>query len=100
VAFGLLTRWIAAPRRALVALLPALILLVLASDASFALTENLRLSTVLSSHVPPSGAWLEALLFAAGAAVPGLVTGRLPNLRAARVRGLLPRTRRVGARPA
>ena len=100
VAFGLLTRWIAAPRRALVALLPALILLVLASDASFALTENLRLSSVLSGHVPPSGAWLEALLFAAGAAVPGLVTGRLPNVRAARVRGLLPRTRRVGARPA
>ena len=100
VAFGLLTRWIAPRRRALVALLPALILLVLASDASFAVTENLRLSSVLSARVPPSGAWLEALLFAAGAAVSGFAVGQLPHLRAARVRGLLPRTRRVGARPA
>jgi len=100
VAFGLLTRWIAPRRRTLVALLPTLILLIVASDASSALSENLRLSAVLSNRVPPSGALFEALLFAAGAAVPGLAVGRLPKLEAARVRGLLPRARRVGARPA
>jgi hypothetical protein len=100
VAFGLLTRWISPRRRTLVALLPALILLVVASDASFALTENLRLSSVLSSRVPTSGAWLEALLFAVGAAVSGLAIGRLPKLRGAQIRELLPRTRRVGTRPA
>jgi hypothetical protein len=100
VAFGLLTRWIAPARRALIALLPALILLVLASDASFALAENLRLSSVLSARVPPAGALFEALLFAAGAAVPGLAAGRLPKLSAARVRGFLPGARRVGTRPA
>ena len=100
VAFGLLTRWISPRRRTLVALLPALILLVVASDASFALAENLRLSGVLSTRVPPSGAWFEALLFAAGAAVAGLEIGRLPRLLGARSRELLPRTRRVGTRPA
>jgi hypothetical protein len=100
VAFGLLTRWISPRRRTLVALLPALILLVVASDASFALAENLRLSGVLSTRVPPSGAWFEALLFAAGAAVAGLEIGRLPRLGGARGRELLPRTRRVGTRPA
>jgi hypothetical protein len=69
-AFGILTAWIAPRRRALIALLPALILLLVASDASFALAENLRLSGVLRGRVPPSGAWVEALLFAFGAAIP------------------------------
>jgi enterochelin esterase-like enzyme len=69
-AFGALTAWIAPRRRALVALLPALILLLLASDASFALAENLRFTGVLWSRIPPSGLWLESLLFAAGAAIP------------------------------
>ncbi|MGZ4287930.1 MAG: alpha/beta hydrolase-fold protein [Solirubrobacteraceae bacterium] len=80
-AFGLLAVWIAPRRRALVALLPALILLLLASDASFALADNLRLSGVLWGRVPPSGAWVEALLFAAGAAIPGAIV-RLPKPRA------------------
>jgi hypothetical protein len=70
VAFGVLTAWISPRRRALVALLAALILLLLASDASLALADNLRLSSVLSARVPPAGAWVEALLFAAGAAIP------------------------------
>jgi enterochelin esterase-like enzyme len=68
-AFGILTAWIAPRRRALV-VPPALILLLVASDASFALAENLRLTSVLWSRIPPSGAWLEALLFAAGAVIP------------------------------
>jgi enterochelin esterase-like enzyme len=69
-AFGILTAWIAPQRRLLAALLPALILLLLASDASFALAQNLRLGGVLWSRIPPSGAWLGALLFALGAAIP------------------------------
>lgn len=69
-AFGILAGGMAPPRRALVALLPALILLLLASDASFALAQNLRLGGVLWSRVPPSGAWAAALLFALGAAIP------------------------------
>jgi hypothetical protein len=100
-AFGILTAWIAPQRRVLVALLPALILLLLASDASFALSENLRLSGVLWGRVPPSGAWVEALLFAVGAGIPGLGIARLPKRHAGRIRELLPyRARRVGARPA
>jgi hypothetical protein len=98
--FGWLARWISPRRRTLVALLPALLLLMLASDTSHALAENLRLSDVLSARVPPSGAWIEALLFAAGAAAASPAIGRLPKPRAARVRELLPRTRRVGTRPA
>ena len=100
LAFGWLAGWISPRRRTLVALLPTLILLVVASDTSHALAENLRLSGVLSGRVPPSGAWFEALLFAAGAAVAGLALGRLPLLRGARIRELSPRTRRVGTRPA
>jgi hypothetical protein len=69
-AFGVLTAWISPGRRALVALLAALILLLLASDASFALADNLRLTSVLWARVPPAGVWVEALLFAAGAAIP------------------------------
>ncbi|HET7047482.1 MAG TPA: alpha/beta hydrolase-fold protein [Solirubrobacteraceae bacterium] len=80
-AFGLLIVWIAPRRRALAALLPALILLLIASDASFALAENLRLGSVLWGRVPPSGAWVEALLFALGAAIPEAIV-RLPKPRA------------------
>ncbi|MGZ4233194.1 MAG: alpha/beta hydrolase-fold protein [Solirubrobacteraceae bacterium] len=69
-AFGILTAWIAPQRRLLVAFLPALILLLFASDASVALAQNLRLGGVLWSRVPPSGAWVAALLFALGAAIP------------------------------
>jgi enterochelin esterase-like enzyme len=60
-----------APRAALVALIGALTLL-LASDASFALARNLRLVPVLDARVPGVGAWLEALLLAAGAALPSV----------------------------
>jgi enterochelin esterase-like enzyme len=69
-AFGVLTFGIAPQRRVLVALLAALILLLVASDASFALAQNLRLGGVLWSRVPPSGAWVAAVLFALGAAIP------------------------------
>jgi hypothetical protein len=55
-----------------------LFLLLFASEASFALARNLRLSAVLANRVPGAGAWLEGLLLAAGAALPQLLGGRLP----------------------
>jgi len=43
----------------------------------------------------------DSLLFAVGAAIPGLGIARLPHRHASRIRGLLPyRARRVGTRPA
>lgn len=59
-----------------------LLLLLFASEASFALARNLQLSAVLASRVPGDGAWLEGLLLAVGAALPQLLRGRvrLPRL--------------------
>ena len=44
------------------------LLLLLASDASFALARNLRLSDVLLNRAPGIGPWIEGLLLAAGSA--------------------------------
>lgn len=44
----------------------ALILLLAASQASYALARNLRFSAVLWARSPGAGPWVEALLFAAG----------------------------------
>lgn len=83
----------------------ALLVLLFASEASFALARNLRLSTVLASRVPGDGAWLEGLLLAIGAALPQLLRGqlRLPHVGFSpilRARQLLsdPRAGRAGAR--
>jgi enterochelin esterase-like enzyme len=47
------------------------VLLILASDASYALARNLRLDEVLLNRAPGIGPWLEGLLLAAGSvAVP------------------------------
>ncbi|HTX30847.1 MAG TPA: alpha/beta hydrolase-fold protein [Solirubrobacteraceae bacterium] len=54
-----------------------LLLVLFASEASFALARNLRLSAVLADRVPGSGAWFEGVLLAAGAALPGMVHGWL-----------------------
>ncbi len=62
------------------------LLLIAASNASYALADNLRLTAVLWHRLPPPGPWLEALLFAAGAALPQLVR----RLRSRRADGLLP----------
>ena len=51
----------------------ALVLLLFASQASFALARNLRLSDVLWSRRPGTGPWVEGLLFAAGCALPGSI---------------------------
>jgi hypothetical protein len=57
-------------RRAALAAGLGLVLLLFASQAAFALAENLRLSAVLLDRVPGFGPWFEALLFAAGSALP------------------------------
>jgi hypothetical protein len=54
--------------------------LLLASDAAFALAHNLRMSHVLLHRVPPFGPWLEGLLFAAGIAL----SRRIASLQQAR----------------
>ncbi len=67
-------------RRALAAGSLGLVLLLLASDAAFALARNLRFSHALWHRTPGLGPWLEALLFAAGAALPGLLVRVRPAL--------------------
>lgn len=56
-------------RSALVGML-ALLILLLASDASYALARNLRLESVLLDRTPGLGPWLEAFLLAVGSALP------------------------------
>jgi hypothetical protein len=53
-------------RRAVLLGTLGLIVLLFASQASYALARNLRLSSVLSDRTPGLGAWLEGGLFAAG----------------------------------
>jgi hypothetical protein len=67
-------------RRALAAGSLGLVLLLLASDAAFALAGNLRFSHALWHRSPGLGPWLEALLFAAGAALPGLLVRVRPGV--------------------
>jgi hypothetical protein len=63
--------------RALFVASVALVLLFVASQASFALTRNLRFSDVLWTRLPGLGPWLEALLLVAGCCLPRLtLTGR------------------------
>jgi hypothetical protein len=62
----------------------ALLVLLFASDASFALARNLRLDQVLWNRTPGPGPWLEALLLAAWAALPRTI-GRLHRPAVARV---------------
>ncbi len=57
------------PRCVLVGLL-GLVILLLASDASFALARNLGLGGVLLDRAPGLGPWLEGLLLAVGSALP------------------------------
>ena len=66
-------------RRAAVAGVAGLVVLMLASDVSFALTHNLRLGPVVWHRVPTLGCWLEACALAIGAAIPRpLAALRLP----------------------
>jgi hypothetical protein len=56
--------------RVLAAGVPALILLLLASQAAYALARNLRFTHILFSRTPGPGVWLEAACFAVGCALP------------------------------
>ncbi len=57
-----------------------LVLLLFASEASFAVARNLSLSSVLASRIPGTGMWVEGLLLAAGAALARPLR-RPPHLR-------------------
>jgi hypothetical protein len=90
--FGATLVGASAPRRVALAGALSLVVLLLGSDASFALTNNLQLGYVVGHRFPPLGPWLEAALFAVGAAIPGAMADlghgrpRLPA-RKAEVRG-------------
>ncbi len=57
-------------RRTLGVAVLGLLLLLFASDASFALARNLHLTHVLAHRTPPLGAWIEALVLSTGCALP------------------------------
>jgi hypothetical protein len=56
--------------RVLAAGTPALVLLLLGSEAAYALARNLRFSHILFSRTPGAGVWLEAVFFVVGVALP------------------------------
>jgi len=60
------------PRRLLIALATALVLLALGSQAAFAIAHTLNFTHVLVSRWPGSGMLVEAIAFAVAAAVPRL----------------------------
>jgi hypothetical protein len=60
-----------APHRAALAGALCLVLLLFASQASYALVRNLRLSDVITTRAPGAGPWVQALAFAVGCALPG-----------------------------
>jgi hypothetical protein len=70
IAAGLALSRLPRPWRAALAGALGLGLLLLASQSSYALARNVRLSDVLWTRDPGSGAWVEALLFAIGCALP------------------------------
>jgi hypothetical protein len=70
VALGVLLPGSKLRSRVVIAVGLGLPLLLFASECSFAVARNLRLTDVLSGRVPGPGAWTEALLMAAGAALP------------------------------
>jgi hypothetical protein len=67
---GLIAVRLAPGRRALLTGVIVLVLLLIASQASDAVTRNLRFNDVLLNRGPGLGPWLEALLFTIGCALP------------------------------
>lgn len=63
--------------RALIVGILGLALLLLASQVSYALARNVRLGDVIWTRSPGAGAWLEGLMLAVGAALPGRLRGDL-----------------------
>jgi hypothetical protein len=89
IVFGLALIRVDPWRRAVLGGVLGLLLLLFASQAAFALAGNLRLSAVLWDRVPGFGPWCEALLFAAGSALPR----RIAKLERSRSRVVLFRAR-------
>jgi hypothetical protein len=67
---GLISVRLAPGRRALAMGLIALAVLLIASQASYALARNLRFRDVLLTRGPGLGPWVEALIFTIGCALP------------------------------
>ncbi len=80
---GLALMRLGTARRTVIAGALGLALLLFASQASYAVARNLRLSAVLEGRIPGVGTWIEALLLAAGAALAGPLHLRLQLPRAA-----------------
>jgi hypothetical protein len=72
---------LAPPHRAALAGALCLILLLVASQASYALARNLPFSGVITSRAPGAGPWVEALLFAVGCALPGRAVAGMQRVR-------------------
>jgi enterochelin esterase-like enzyme len=87
VVLGLALIRFPAPRRTLLILMFGAVLLLFASDASYALARNLRFETVLLNREPGLGPWVECLLLAAGGVLPWAWSRRRPR---AAERGRLP----------
>jgi hypothetical protein len=96
VILGLALIRFSASRRTLLILLFGAVLLLLASDASYALARNLRLGNVLLNREPGLGPWLECLLLAAGGALPRAWSRRHPR---AAARGRLSASSAMPMRP-
>jgi enterochelin esterase-like enzyme len=69
VVLGLMLTRFPAVRRVLFILMLGAVLLLFASDASYALARNLRLGEVLLYRAPGLGPWVECLMLAAGSAL-------------------------------
>jgi hypothetical protein len=87
VVLGLALIRFPAPRRTLLILMFGAVLLLFASDASYALARNLRLGSVLLNREPGLGPWVECLLLAAGGALPWIWSRQRPR---AAERGRIP----------
>ncbi len=70
-----LVGWPPARRFALAGLL-GIVVLLLDSQISYALTRNLRVTDVLFTRAPGLGPLIEALVFALGSCLPGALAGR------------------------
>lgn len=68
--------WMPRGWRTLLVALLGLALLLVATQASFALTRNLNFGKVLWTRSPGAGPWVEALLLAGGCALGDLVVRR------------------------
>ena len=68
--FGLALIQVSSRRLVLTTSVVGVLLLLFASDAAYALADNLRLSHVLWVRAPAVGPWFEGLLFAVGSTLP------------------------------